>query len=65
MSIIDLLYEADEDIDQKVFQLINEKDEETLEERYAQIKFTKFDLNNQSRFMLQIIDISKSVMCDM
>ena len=55
---MDILVDADENIEKKVFQQIKG-------DKYVQIKLTRFEINNESRFMLQIIDISNSVLYDM
>jgi hypothetical protein len=61
-STLDMIKSSKESVEHKIF-LIN-YGSLSDKKRYVQIKFTKFHQNNQDKFMLQIIDVSHSIMYD-
>ena len=63
VSIRDLINFSKDKVEHKIFKIINEGEEQKLN-RYVQIKFKKFHMNNQEKQMLQIIDVSASILYD-
>lgn len=63
LSICELINSSKDLIEQKIF-LINYGGNAESSNRYVQIKLKKFHMNHQEKQMLQIIDVSASILYD-